>query len=65
MIKNLIILGRDKFTLVGHDWGAVVSWNYVTKYMDTVDKYIMMGAPSRSVQRKLMLSSMAQFKMSW
>jgi pimeloyl-ACP methyl ester carboxylesterase len=65
-VRELVkTLGREKFTLVAHDWGAVIAWNYVLNYMDTVDKYIMMGAPERRVHRKLMTGNWAQFNMSW
>ncbi|XP_058066517.1 epoxide hydrolase 4-like [Anopheles bellator] len=57
--------GRPKFTLVAHDWGAVVGWHFVTKHMDLVDRYIMMDAPSSRVARKLFATSKTQFKMSW
>ena len=59
------ISGRERFTLVAHDWGAVVSWRFVTKYMDMLDNYVMIGAPSSPVWNKLIVSSWKQFKMSW
>ncbi|XP_053670298.1 epoxide hydrolase 3-like [Anopheles nili] len=58
-------LGRQKFTLVAHDWGAVVGWHFITKHMDMIDQYIMMDAPSQKIARKLFSSSKTQFKMSW
>ncbi|XP_065090945.1 epoxide hydrolase 1-like [Ochlerotatus camptorhynchus] len=65
-IKELVIaLGRKKFTLVAHDWGAAICWEFVSQHMDMLDKYIMMDAPSRGVARKLIFSSKEQFKMSW
>uniref|UniRef100_A0A182JK48 AB hydrolase-1 domain-containing protein n=1 Tax=Anopheles atroparvus TaxID=41427 RepID=A0A182JK48_ANOAO len=58
-------LGRQKFTLVAHDWGAVIGWHFITKHMDMIDRYIMMDAPSQKIARKLFSSSKEQFKMSW
>lgn len=58
-------LGHDKCTLVCHDWGAVIGWNFVSHHMDMVDKYVMMGAPSGEVWRKIMVSSWEQFRKSW
>lgn len=42
---NVVLLntGRDKFILIAHDWGAAVGFNYVYRYMDTLEKYIMIG----------------------
>lgn len=58
-------LGYEKCTLVCHDWGAVIGWNFVRKHMNMVDKYVMMGAPSAEVWRKIMVSSLDQFRKSW
>lgn len=65
-IKELVHeLGREKFTLVAHDWGAVIGWDFVAKHMDMLEKYILMGAPSRKVLRELMMTDKEQLKMSW
>ncbi|KXJ82329.1 epoxide hydrolase 1 [Aedes albopictus] len=65
-IKELVTaLGRKKFTLVAHDWGAVICWDFLSQHMDMLDKYIFMDAPSRGVAHKLMMSTKEQFKMSW
>ncbi|CRK96598.1 CLUMA_CG009929, isoform A [Clunio marinus] len=58
-------LGREKFTLIGHDWGAVIGFRYVMRHMDTIDKYVMIGAPPSEVWHKLLFSSVKQFLMSW
>ena len=59
------LAGRKKFTLVAHDWGAVICWDFLSQHMDMLDKYIFMDAPSRGVAHKLMMSTKEQFKMSW
>lgn len=65
-IKELVTaLGRKKFTLVAHDWGAVIGWDFIAQHMDMLDAYIMMGAPSRRVIRKLIMSDKEQFNLSW
>ncbi|XP_062535182.1 epoxide hydrolase 1-like [Armigeres subalbatus] len=65
-IKELVTaLGRKKFTLVAHDWGAVVAWDFLSQHMDMLEKYIFMDAPSRRVAHKLITSTKEQFKMSW
>jgi len=58
-------LGREKCTLVCHDWGAVVGWNFIQNHMNMVDKYVMMGAPSANAWRKVMTSGLEQFIKSW
>jgi pimeloyl-ACP methyl ester carboxylesterase len=57
--------GREKFTLIAHDWGAAVGFNYVYRYMDTLEKYIMIGGPPSEAWKKLIVSSPKQFLMSW
>lgn len=65
-IRELVrLLGAEKFTLVCHDWGAVIGWNYICKHMDSIEKYIMIGAPSMKVASHQISSSWRQFRMSW
>ncbi|XP_070502200.1 epoxide hydrolase 1-like [Chironomus tepperi] len=58
-------LGREKFILIAHDWGAIVGFNYVYRYTDTLEKYIMIGGPTSGAIKKLATSSLKQFLMSW
>lgn len=58
-------LGREKFILVAHDWGAVISWRFITKHMNMIEKYVMIGGPPSPVWKKLLTSSWEQFRMSW
>lgn len=65
-IRQLVkFLGRDKFTLVAHDWGALVCFEYVRKHVETLDKYVLMAAPVRDVWDDSIYSSVKQFLMSW
>lgn len=58
-------LGREKFTLVCHDWGAVVGFQYIMEHMDTLFTYIMMGGPPRDVHRTLAATEKDQFSKMW
>lgn len=29
-LTGIFFIGREKFTLVAHDWGAVISWHFVS-----------------------------------
>jgi len=65
-IRELVAhLGREKFILVAHDWGAVIGWHYLNKYTDTVERFIFMGAPSREIMGIILEKSLKQFRMSW
>lgn len=58
-------LGYERCTLVCHDWGAIIGWQFVQQHMDVIDKYVMMGSPSSSVWRHNLMSSPEQFLKSW
>jgi epoxide hydrolase 4 len=60
-----LFVGREKFILIGHDWGAAVGFHYVRKHMDTIDKYVMIGGPPPEVWKRIILKSVKQFFMSW
>ena len=37
--------GRAKATVIGHDWGAAIAWNYAFAHMDKLDNLIIMSVP--------------------
>ena len=37
--------GRQKATVLGHDWGAAIAWNYAFAHMDKLDNLIIMSVP--------------------
>jgi pimeloyl-ACP methyl ester carboxylesterase len=57
-------LGRDRFSLVGHDWGASVAWWMATTGAERLDRLAIMNAPHPSVWRASMTSDPAQRKKS-
>lgn len=68
LVSDVHELGKHlgkKITLVCHDWGAIVGFEYVLRHMDTIDKYIMLCAPPRQVHRAVSMGSAQQFRMMW
>lgn len=57
-------LKREKFTLICHDWGAVIGFRYVLKYSETLEKYVMIGGMPNEVWLDL-VNTPKQFMMSW
>lgn len=56
---------RKQCILICHDWGAIIGWKFVAQYKSMVQKYVMMGGPSRRLFRKLFMTTWDQFKRSW
>jgi len=42
-------VGRRRFSVVGHDWGASVGWWIATRHADRVDRLIAVNAPHPAV----------------
>ncbi len=37
--------GQDSATIVGHDWGGMVAWNFAFSYPQMVDQLVVMNLP--------------------
>ena len=45
-IKGLVEeLGIAPFTLVGHDWGGIVSWAFALKYPELLEQFVIIDSP--------------------
>jgi pimeloyl-ACP methyl ester carboxylesterase len=42
-------LGREKFSLVGHDWGGIVAWWIASHHPEWVERLVIMNAPHPAV----------------
>ena len=38
-------LGAERFTLVGHDWGGIVSWAFAVKHPEMLERLVICDAP--------------------
>ena len=57
--------GRKQIFLVGHDWGASVSWWVALKYPDRIKKLIILNVPHPKVMAKPCFSDPEQMERSW
>ncbi|MBI4602645.1 MAG: alpha/beta hydrolase [Planctomycetes bacterium] len=47
-------LGRDKATIVGHDWGGAVAWLFATTHPEATERLIVLNLPHpRGLMREL------------
>ena len=57
-------LGREKFVLVGHDWGASVGWWTARNFPKRVERLVVLNAPHPAVWKDAMAHNPAQKKLS-
>ncbi|MCP3730522.1 alpha/beta hydrolase [Sphingomonas sp. MG17] len=52
--------GKDRFTLVGHDWGGAIAWMAALQHPDRIERLIIVNAPHPFVFQKSLYDDMAQ-----
>ncbi len=57
--------GRKRIFLVGHDWGAAVSWWTAIKYPEWISKMVILNVPHPKVMTRHMFSNRLQMQRSW
>ena len=57
-------LGYDKFTLVGHDWGGLMSWTLATLHPEVLHKLIIINSPHPRIHQQLLTHSKRQIASS-
>ena len=58
-------LDYEKVNLVGHDWGAVVSWFFAFKHPERLHKLGILNAPHPLVMRRFLQRDFEQIRRSW
>jgi epoxide hydrolase 4 len=58
-------LDYEKVNLVGHDWGAVVSWFFAYKHPERLRKLGILNAPHPLVMRRFLQRDFEQIRRSW
>lgn len=57
-------LGREKATLVGHDWGGIVAWSVAALYPQHVRRLVALNAPYPMVAPDVIRRNPVQLRMS-
>ena len=64
IIEDLIaladILGLERFTLVGHDWGGAVAWLAALRHPDRLRRLVIVNAPHPLLFQKSLIDDPAQ-----
>jgi pimeloyl-ACP methyl ester carboxylesterase len=58
-------LGRDRVSVVGHDWGGVAAWWTAARYPDRLERVAILNAPHPAAMRHQLLRSPSQLLKSW
>lgn len=58
-------MGAREFSLVGHDWGAIVAWWIAQNHPARLKQLVAMDAPHPAIWRRAMDNDPAQRKLSW
>jgi pimeloyl-ACP methyl ester carboxylesterase len=56
--------GRERCTLVGHDWGGYVAWVFASAYPNRVERLIILNAPHPAVHLREVNTNPAQIEAS-
>lgn len=57
--------GREKATIVGHDWGAAVAWMVGLQYPDRVERLVTLNVPHPMAFMKRLFTDLGQLRRSW
>jgi pimeloyl-ACP methyl ester carboxylesterase len=58
-------LGRDRFAVVGHDWGGVVAWRLAARNPERVIRAAILNAPHPATLRRYARAHPSQAMKSW
>ena len=58
-------LGKERFFLAGHDWGAAVAWSAALLHPNRVAKLAILNVPHPSVMRSYLKTNRRQLRKSW
>lgn len=58
-------LGREKAIVVGHDWGAIVAWQFAERHQDLLERLAILNVPHPLRMQRALERSPKQMLRSW
>ena len=58
-------LGEESAHVVGHDWGAVVAWDFAMRFPKRLQRLAILNVPHPQVMLRALLRSPRQMRKSW
>lgn len=58
-------LGRKKAHVVGHDWGAIVAWQFAQEHQDMLERLAILNVPHPLQMQRALQRSAKQMMRSW
>jgi pimeloyl-ACP methyl ester carboxylesterase len=59
------MLGRERFAVVGHDWGAAVAWHLAARNPERVERAVVLNGIGVTIGRDYARASPSQMLKSW
>ncbi|MEQ8672263.1 MAG: alpha/beta hydrolase [Aggregatilineales bacterium] len=57
--------GREKVTIIGHDWGGAIAWHTANKFPERVKKLVVLNVPHNAIFAKSLRESVSQKLKCW
>lgn len=65
VIEIIDHFGKEKVTVIGHDWGSIITWHLVSLYEHRFSKGVILNVPHPLAFKKKLTSSFQQLLKSW
>lgn len=59
------VLDRERFAVVGHDWGAVVAWHLAARHPERIERAAVLNGPHPATMRDYARAHLGQVAKSW
>jgi epoxide hydrolase 4 len=57
--------GRDRSSIIGHDWGGIVTWGAIARHPDRFDRAVILNAPHPDAILRELTENPRQLLKSW